>query len=100
MNITIIDPNVDVTMNVFIILANILNLIYNVPQIILTFKRKTADDISAWFLILRIVGNSIWIAYGVAINSFLVVLNNTITVGSSIFMSYYKFKCHREIQSH
>lgn len=90
MNITIWDNNVDTTMNIFIIIANLLNLVYNIPQIVLTYKTKSTRDISGWFIILRIVGNTIWIAYGFSINSLLFVINNSITVLSSIFIGYYK----------
>mgnify|MGYP003351250929 CR=1 FL=1 len=91
MNFDILDQNVSMTMNVFIIIANIINLFYNIPQMILTFKRKSTKDISTTFLILRIVGNSIWIAYAVEVNSFLMLLNNCVTVFSSFFVGYFKF---------
>lgn len=32
MDVQIFDSNVDTTMNVFLIIANILNIVYNVPQ--------------------------------------------------------------------
>jgi len=92
MNITIWDNNVDTTMNIFMIIANLLNLVYNIPQIVLTYKTKSTRDISGWFIILRAVGNSIWIAYGFAVDSFLIILNNAITVFSSLFIGYYKIQ--------
>jgi uncharacterized protein with PQ loop repeat len=57
---------------------------------ILTYKRKTTKDISASFLVLRIIGNSIWIAYAIEVNSFLMLVNNCITVLSSFFVGYFK----------
>tara|TARA_Y100000741_G_scaffold103564_2_gene77280 strand:+ start:2954 stop:3286 length:333 start_codon:yes stop_codon:yes gene_type:complete len=90
MNFTLWDNNVDTTMNIFMIIANLLNLIYNIPQIVLTYKTKSTRDISGWFIALRAVGNSIWIAYGFAVDSLLIILNNAITVFSSLFIGYYK----------
>ena len=92
MNITIWDNNVNASMNILIIIANLLNLVYNIPQIILTYKTKSTNDISGCFIILRIVGNTIWIAYGFSINSLLFVINNSVTVLSSLFIGYYKIQ--------
>ena len=90
MNFTLLDNNVSLTMNVLIIIANIINLIYNIPQMIQTYKTKSTRDFSALFLAMRIVGNVIWVAYSIEINSFLMLLNNLVTVFASIFIGYYK----------
>jgi len=90
MKFDFLDENVSTTMNVFLIIANVINLFYNIPQMILTYKRKSTKDISASFLILRIIGNSIWIAYAIEVNSFLMLINNCITVFSSFFIGYFK----------
>lgn len=90
MNFEILDKNVSTTMNVFIILANILNLLYNIPQMWTTFKRKSTKDISATFLLLRFISNNIWIVYAIEIDSLLFLINNVVTVLSSAFIGYYK----------
>ena len=92
MKFDILDENVSITMNVFIIIANILNLLYNIPQIWTTYKRKTTGDISATFLLLRFVTNNIWIAYAIEINSALFLINNIVTVLSSAFIGFYKVR--------
>lgn len=92
MKFQILDDNVSTTMNVFIIIANILNLFYNSPQMWTTYKRKTTKDISATFLVLRFVTNNIWIAYAIEIDSLLFLINNIVTVLSSAFIGYYKVK--------
>jgi MtN3 and saliva related transmembrane protein len=92
MELTIFDKNVDQTMNVFLVIANLLNLIYNVPQMIQTYQTKSTDDINHWFIILRIIGNSIWVVYGIYINSLLLLLNNIITVLATLFIGYYKYQ--------
>jgi uncharacterized protein with PQ loop repeat len=86
------DHNVSKTMNGFLIIANIINLLYNVPQIITTYKRKSTKDFSGWFLFLRFIGNFIWIGYAIEIDSLLMLINNIVTVVSSGFIGYYKVK--------
>ncbi len=90
MHFTIMDPNVSTTMNGFLIVANIINLIYNIPQVVTTYKRKSTRDFSGVFLIMRFVGNTIWIAYAVEVDSLLMLINNIVTVVSSAFVGYYK----------
>ena len=90
MKLSILDENVSVTMNSFLIVANVINLIYNIPQMIKTYKTKSTRDFSAWFIFLRIVGNTIWVAYAIEIDSLQMLVNNTVTVLASVFIGYYK----------
>jgi MtN3 and saliva related transmembrane protein len=90
MILTILDPTVSTTMNVFIIIANIINISYNIPQMVHTYKTKSTKDFDVWFIVLRCVGNIIWLVYSFYLNIFLMMLNNIITVISSIFIGYYK----------
>lgn len=92
MHFNLLDPNVSTTMNGFIIVANIINLIYNVPQMIKTYKTKSTRDFSATFIMLRIIGNLIWVGYSIEIDSFLMLINNLVTVIASLFIGYYKIK--------
>ena len=90
MYFTILDQNVSVTMNVLIIIANIINLFYNIPQMIKTYRTKSTRDFSAVFIVLRVVANVIWVAYSIEIDSFLMLINNLVTVIASLFIGYYK----------
>jgi MtN3 and saliva related transmembrane protein len=90
MKFSFIDRNVSTTMNVFLVIANIINLFYNIPQMVTTYKRKSTKDFSTTFLVLRIVGNLIWIGYAIEVSSLLMLINNIVTVLSSVFISYYK----------
>jgi len=92
MKFSILDPNVSTTMNVFLIIANVINLIYNIPQMVKTYNTKSTGDFSGWFLSLRVIGNVIWIAYAIEVDSMLMLINNIVTVLSSIFIGYYKVK--------
>jgi uncharacterized protein with PQ loop repeat len=90
MKFEIMDDNVSMTMNVFIIIANIINIVYNIPQMVKTYQRKTTQDLSSWFIFLRIIGNSIWIGYAIEVDSIMMLINTIVTVGSSVFIAYYK----------
>ena len=90
MKFEIIDNNVSLTMNIFIIIANIINVVYNIPQMVKTYKCKSTKDLSSWFLFLRIIGNSIWIGYAIEVDSMMILINTSVTVFSSIFIGYYK----------
>ncbi len=92
MQFKILDPNVNLTMNIFLVIGNIINIIQNVPQVIKTYKTKSTKDFSGWFLLLRIIGNIIWTAYAISINSMLMIINNMVTIFSSSFIGYYKIK--------
>lgn len=84
------DENVSPTMNVFLILANIINIIYNIPQVIKTYKTKSTKDFSEWFIFMRIVGNTIWVVYSCEIQNIQLLINTVITVLASFFIAYYK----------
>ena len=44
MKFKILDSNVSLTMNIFIVIANIINIIYNLPQVIKTYKTKSSTS--------------------------------------------------------
>ena len=92
MEIKILDPNVGIPMNVFIIIGNIITLLQNIPQIIKTYKVKSTRDFSSIFLLMRIAACFIWSAYSIEIQSLLMLINNLITLLSTLFISYYKIK--------
>ena len=55
-----------------------------------TYKTRSTKDFDVWFIVLRCIGNTIWLVYSIYLNIFLMMLNNLITVVSSIFIGYYK----------
>jgi len=100
MDFSILDPNVSLTTNIFVIIANIINLIYNIPQMYRTWKTRSTKDFSTTFLVMRITGNVIWVAYAIEISSFLMLLNNCVTVLASVFIFYFKaHEIHKERKS-
>jgi uncharacterized protein with PQ loop repeat len=49
MRFDIIDHNVSTTTNIFLVIANIINLFYNIPQMYKTYKCKSTKDFSGIF---------------------------------------------------
>ncbi len=90
MKFEILDDKVSLTTNIFLIIANIINLTYNIPQVVKTYKTKSTGDFSETFLVMRILGNAIWIGYSIEINSMLMLINNLVVIFSTMFLGYYK----------
>jgi MtN3 and saliva related transmembrane protein len=92
MKFELLDPNVPLGMNVMLIIANVINLIYNIPQMIKTYQTKSTRDFSGWFLSLRVIGNTIWVVYSIYVANLLMLINNVVTVVASVFVGYYKVR--------
>jgi len=90
MDFSIFDDKVSTTMNVFLVIGNVINFFYNIPQVIKTHKTKSTKDFSETFLFMRVIGNCIWLAYAIELKQFLYMVANIVSLFSSIFISYYK----------
>jgi uncharacterized protein with PQ loop repeat len=73
-----------------IIMANVIGLVYNVPQVILTIRTKSANDLSLLFISMRLVSAALWLIYTSILWSPDVFLSWIITGGSSTVLLYYK----------
>lgn len=96
MHFELTEPKVSPTMNGFLILANIINIVYNIPQMFQTYKTKSTKDFNVWFIVLRIIGNFIWMVYAIEVSSLLMLINNSVTVIASVFIGYYKWREYLE----
>lgn len=85
-----IDTELPLWLNIFIIIGNIINLIYNIPQIYLTFKRKSTRDISGIFMVLRLVGNLLILVYTLYIADVQLSIAYVVTILASAFLCFYK----------
>jgi MtN3 and saliva related transmembrane protein len=54
------------------------------PQIYKIFKRKSAKDISAISYSLFTLGGIIWLLYGIELNSFAIILSNSLSAITSV----------------
>lgn len=75
-----------------VIVANIIGFVYNIPQVILTVRTKSANDLSGVFLILRLTSAVMWIIYTTILWSPDVFISWIITGTSSGILFYYKVR--------
>jgi MtN3 and saliva related transmembrane protein len=74
-------------MTILSILATIsgsLMALASLPQIYKIYKRKSAKDISALSYSFFVIGGTIWLLYGIQLNSFAIILSNSLSILSSI----------------
>lgn len=73
-----------------VIAANVIGFVYNVPQVILTVRTKSAKDISLVFLSMRLISSILWLIYTGIRWSPDVFISWVITGASSGVILYYK----------
>ena len=101
MKFDIIDPNVGLVMNIFLILGNLICIGYNIPQMIQTYKTRSTGDINEWFILFRILGNSPFVVYSIYVGEVNLFISYTFAVIASLFIGYFKYmdmKKHRNTE--
>jgi uncharacterized protein with PQ loop repeat len=81
--------DIDVVFSVLVNIANVVGVLYNLPQMYHTYKRKTTSDISPIFLHARFWCSIMWIVYCLYYKFWYVFVSWIITGTSSTFMLYY-----------
>ncbi len=71
--------------------AAFLTTIAFLPQVLKTFRTKSANDVSIFMLILFILGLFFWIIYGFRSHSIPVLIANIITLGLNLAILSMKF---------
>ena len=62
------------------------------PQVYKTWKTKDVSGLSLPMLFMFITGITLWLVYAFYINSPSMITANTITIGSSFLLIYFKIK--------
>ncbi len=62
------------------------------PQVIKTWKEKSAKDISLMMFIIAAVNEVMWIVYGVLLNNWVIILTNSIVLTMSMIMIFLKLR--------
>ncbi|WP_034041903.1 SemiSWEET family sugar transporter [Wocania ichthyoenteri] len=62
------------------------------PQVYKTWKTKDVSALSLPMLLMFITGITLWLVYGFYIHSPSMIVANTITIGSSLVLIYFKVK--------
>jgi len=71
-------------------LAATLSTVSYLPQVIHTFRSRDTTGISLGMYILLVAGTSLWLAYGIALNSIPLIIANIITVSLSTTILSFK----------
>lgn len=74
------------------ILANILSLFSNVPQIYKTLKTQKADDISTRTLLLKILSSLLWLIYTIKYYILSMVISNIISITCNTILLTIKYR--------
>jgi uncharacterized protein with PQ loop repeat len=85
------DSKIDLFMTILINVGNFLSVIYNVPQMWRTYKLKKADDISSYFLWMRLASGIIWSIYCIYYKMWYVIISWASTIISTLQILYYKY---------
>ena len=62
------------------------------PQVIKTWKVKSAKDISLMMFIIAAVNEVMWIAYGGLLDNWVIILTNAIVLSMSLIMIFFKLR--------
>ena len=60
------------------------------PQVIKTWKEKSAKDISLLMFIIAAINEVMWIGYGALLNNWVIILTNAIVLSMSLTMIWFK----------
>jgi MtN3 and saliva related transmembrane protein len=62
------------------------------PQVIKTWREKSAKDVSLLMFIIAAVNEVMWIAYGALLDNWVIILTNSIVLAMSLTMIYLKLR--------
>ena len=62
------------------------------PQVIKTWREKSAKDVSLLMFIIAAVNEVMWIGYGALLNNWVIILTNSIVLAMSLTMIYLKLR--------
>lgn len=65
------------------------------PQVIKTWKEKSAKDISLLMFIIAAVNEVMWIWYGALLNNWVIILTNAIVLAMSSTMIFLKLRYNK-----
>jgi uncharacterized protein with PQ loop repeat len=85
------NSQIDLFMTILINIGNVLSVIYNVPQMWRTYKLKKADDISSYFLWMRLASGIIWSVYCIYYKMWYVIISWASTIIATLQILYYKY---------
>lgn len=73
-------------------LGSFLTSITFVPQVYKAWQTKSVGDLSKWTVLIVITSASIWLVYGIAINSGPVMVANTVVLIFALVLLYFTYR--------
>ncbi|MFL6648535.1 MAG: SemiSWEET transporter [Sulfurifustaceae bacterium] len=73
-------------------LAGTLTTMAFVPQVLRTWRTRSTHDISAAMFLIFSAGVGCWLAYGVYIGSWPIIVANVVTLGLALVILYFKVR--------
>ena len=64
------------------------------PQVIKTWREKSAKDISLMMFIIAAVNEVMWIVYGALLDNWVIILTNAVVLTMSTIMIFFKLRYH------
>ena len=90
MKFEILDNDVSLTMNIFIIISILLAFIYNSSQMIQLYYYESTRDFNRLYIYLQIINNCIWITYFIEIDKMMILIPILLNTICLIVIGYYK----------
>jgi len=87
---------VDILITFVGLLATAFTVASTLPQIKKALKTKDTDDVSIRFLMVLIMGLSLWVVYGIGRGDIVIVIGNSIGASLNVWMLTLKLKYSRE----
>jgi MtN3 and saliva related transmembrane protein len=72
------------------LVAGLLTTFSSLPQVIKLWRTRSTGDLSLAMLLMAVTGIALWLVYGIAIQSLVVALANTVSLG--LFATVLGFK--------
>jgi MtN3 and saliva related transmembrane protein len=72
--------------------AGLMTTLAFVPQVVRTIRTRSAKDLSWGMLLIFILGVILWLAYGVVLDSWPIILCNSLTLGLNLVIVAVKFQ--------
>jgi MtN3 and saliva related transmembrane protein len=78
------------------VFGTFLSSITFLPQVYKAWKTRSVGDLSAWMLAILMGNVSTWLFYGIIKGDFFIILANSIIMGLTLLMVYFKITFGRE----
>lgn len=62
------------------------------PQVIKTWKEKSAKNVSLNMFLIAVANEILWVAYGVLLNNMVIIITNVLMMCMASIMIYLKFR--------